>query len=141
MHHEKTWRSKAFRAARISVSTGPRKSSTSSSCSIVSERLSLHPNASREAATAQGCTELPVEPVRPGTPDPAGKHPPRRSEVLLAPVVRPQVLLEPEVLADTDLAGVEGLEDEAIPVTVVDDLRYPRRPAPPAPGEEDRVPM
>src|SRR5918994_4114542 len=54
MHHEKTWRSKEPRASRISASMGSRKSSTRSSCSIVSGRLSLHPNARREGATGQG---------------------------------------------------------------------------------------
>src|ERR671911_131091 len=55
MHHEKRWRSKPPRAARISASMGSKKSSTNSSCSIVSERTSRHPSASLEATTAQGC--------------------------------------------------------------------------------------
>src|SRR5215210_1208182 len=85
--------------------------------------------------------ELPVEPVRPGIPEPAGEDPARRTEVHLTPVVRPQVLLAPEAPADAHFAGMEGLEDEAVAVAVVDDLRHPRRPAPPAPGEEGAVPV
>ena len=55
MHHRKRWRSKSPWAARISASMGRRKSSTNSRCSIVSERLSLHPRSSLDATTAQGC--------------------------------------------------------------------------------------
>src|SRR5829696_8210485 len=54
MHHEKRWRSKPPLAARISASMGSKKSSTNSSCSIVSERTSRHPSAILEV-TAQGC--------------------------------------------------------------------------------------
>src|SRR5215208_6756108 len=55
MHQRKRWRSKSPWAARISASIGRRKSSTNSFCSIVSERLSLHPSASLDVTTAQGC--------------------------------------------------------------------------------------
>src|SRR3712207_25182 len=82
-----------------------------------------------------------VEPVRPRVPQPAGEHGPRRPEVLRAPVVGPQVLLAPEMPEYPNLAGVEGLEDEAVPVAVVDHLRDPRRSAPPAPGQEDGAPV
>src|SRR5215204_4871285 len=40
-----------------------------------------------------------------------------------------------------NLARVERLEDEAVPVAVVDHPRDPRRPAPPAPGQEDGAPV
>src|SRR5215218_4137562 len=83
--------------------------------------------------------ELLVEPIRPKASEPAGEYGPRRSEVLLAPVVGPQVLLSSEILADTNLAGVEGLEDEAVRVAVVDHPRYPRRPATTAPAQENRA--
>src|SRR5215210_2917321 len=51
---EKRWRSKPPREPRISASMGSKKSSTSSSCSIVSERTSRHPRARLEPTTAQG---------------------------------------------------------------------------------------
>src|SRR5215217_3293718 len=85
--------------------------------------------------------ELLVEPIRPEASEPAGEYGPCRPDVLLAPVVGSQVLLSSEILADTNLAGVEGLEDEAVRVAVVDHPRYPRRPATPAPGQEDRAPV
>src|SRR5215212_978771 len=78
-----------------------------------------------------------VEAIRPEVPELAGEHGPRRREVLLAPVFRPQVLPAPEVSEYPYLSRVKGLEDETLRVAVVDDLRDPRRPAPATPGQED----
>src|SRR5215212_2537381 len=157
MHQRMRWRSKSSRATRISASIGKRKSSTSSSCAIVSSRLSFQPSARREATTAQGCLIRRTI----GMPGKLARIQPRsrlalmslirrrratnvllnRSvhEFLSAPVVEPQVLLAPEVLERADPAGVEGLEDVAVSSLVVDYLREPRGPAPPAPCEKDGV--
>src|SRR5215210_1922032 len=85
--------------------------------------------------------EFLVEPIRPEAPELAGEHGSRRPEVLRAPVFRPQVLPASEVSEYLDFARVEGLEDEAVIVAVVDDPRDPRRPAPAAPGQKDGAPV
>lgn len=79
--------------------------------------------------------------IRPKTPESTGEYRPRRTEELFPPVVRPQVLLGPEILAQSYPARVEGLEDVTVLAPVVDHLGDPRRSAPSAAGEEDRVSM
>src|SRR3712207_2451307 len=85
--------------------------------------------------------ELPVKPIGPPAPQPTAEHFARRPEVLLSPVVRPEVLLALEVLECIYPARVERLEDVAVLAPVVDDLRDPRRPGPTAPCEEDGGPV
>src|SRR5215211_3299246 len=77
--------------------------------------------------------DAPVEPVGPGIPETAREREAGRLQEFLPPVVRPQVLFGPEVSERADLSRIERLEDVAIPPPVVDDLREPRGPAPPAP--------
>src|SRR5215213_5872601 len=88
---------------------------------------------------APPCHELRVEPVRPGILEVSRKRETRRFQESLANIVGPQILLAPEVPERADPGRVEGLEDVAVPSLVVDHLRKPGGPAPPAPGEKDGV--
>src|SRR5215210_3987166 len=78
-----------------------------------------------------------IEPIGPGVPEFAREGEADRLQELLPPVGRPQVLFALEVPERADHSRVERLEDVTIVTPVVDDLREPRGPAPPAPCEKE----
>src|SRR5918994_7614889 len=78
-----------------------------------------------------------VEPVGPGVPELAREGEAGRLQELLSPVLGPEILFGLEVAERADHSRIERLENVTIPSPVVDNLREPRGPAPPAPCKKD----